>query len=188
MIERKQSFLERLTGMQNLPEDEQREEHNEREAGGHAHERSTTEWSGAVYKDQTYHTPSDEPKETDYSNSHEEEEEDEDGSAGLAIDMFESDNELIIQGMIAGITPEHLRISITRDKVTLSGRRLLPQGVPDEQYFLRELYWGEFSREIDLPFEIDTDGAEAIEKYGLLIIRLPKLDTAKRQELKVKSV
>ena len=116
----------------------------------------------------------------------ENEELDETGPAGLAIDMYESDNELVIQSMIAGVTPDHLHVSITRDMVTISGRRVAPQGISEEQYIEHELYWGEFEREIRLPFEINTDGAEAIEKYGLLIIRLPRLNM-RMQELKVKS-
>jgi HSP20 family protein len=106
----------------------------------------------------------------------------------MAIDMYESDNELVIQGMIAGVTPENLHISITRTSVTIKGKRTGPQGIPDEHYVSRELYWGPFSRVIELPYEVDTDGAEAIEKYGLLIIRLPKVDTERTAELKVKSI
>ncbi len=115
-------------------------------------------------------------------------EEEEDEEPGLAIDMYESDNELVIQSMIAGITPENLHISITRNAVTIRGRRNEPQGIPDEHYITRELYWGSFSRLIELPYEINTEGAEAIEKYGLLIIRLPRLDTERTAELKVKSI
>lgn len=133
-------------------------------------------------------------EENEEVNTEEEEDEDttfeeaSDEKPGLAIDMYEIDNELIIQSMIAGVTPEHLHITITRDTVTLEGKRVAPQGIKEVQYAERELYWGEFSRTITLPFEIDTDGAEAVEKYGLLIIRLPKVDTSRTQELKVKSV
>ena len=102
--------------------------------------------------------------------------------------MYRKEKELIIQSMIAGVTPENLHITITRDAVTLSGKRVAPHGIPEGDYLEHELYWGKFSREIKLPFEIDTDGAEAVEKYGLLIIRLPKLDTTRTQELKVTSI
>ncbi len=105
----------------------------------------------------------------------------------LLVDLYESDGSLIIQSMIAGVTPENLQISITRERVVIRGKREMPKDRPEE-YFANELYWGSFERVIDLPYEIDADNAEAVEKYGLLIVRLPKLDTHKTQELRVKSV
>lgn len=179
MPERKQSFLERLTGMQTLPEDELM--HHEKSLGDGGTP-SGKPWSRAIYAD----VPLVEEAVDEQTNTAEEDKLDEE-TPGLAIDMYESDNELVIQSMIAGITPENLHISVTRDTVTLGGRRTA-HDVPDEHYVTRELYWGEFSRIIELPFPIDTDGAEAVEKYGLLIIRLPKLDLHRTQELKVKSV
>lgn len=189
MIERKQSFLERLTGIHKMGDDELSPgEHTEREGNGPP----LKPWNPAVYNEGSYPERDEERYEEEPRQSqHEEEqvaEEEEEEEAGLAIDMYESDNELIIQSMVAGITPENLHISITRDSVTLSGRRIAPQGIDDEHYVTREIYWGTFSRVIELPFEINTDGAEAVEKYGLLIIRLPKLDTHRTQELRVKSI
>lgn len=176
MTLRKQSFLERLTGTRSISDESTFEEEVPRQA------------STVQYYDNTSAE-----KETDQEESydaevadHEDEEEDEE--PGLAIDIYESDNELVLQGMIAGVTPENLHISITRNNVTIRGKRNAPQGIPDEHYIARELYWGSFSRVIELPYEVDTEGAEAIEKYGLLIIRLPKLDVARTQELKVKSI
>lgn len=105
----------------------------------------------------------------------------------LLIDIYEADGNLVIQAMIAGVTPENLQISITRERVTIHGRREMPKDQPEE-YYANELYWGEFERVVDLPYEVDSENADAVEKYGLLIIRLPKLDTNKTQELRVKSV
>lgn len=189
MIDRKQSFLERLTGIHKMGDDEFSERpHGEQDGGGPP----PKPWNPAVYNEGSYPEQGESRERAEkqyiYNEPEEEEETEEEEEAGLAIDMYESDNELIIQSMIAGITPDNLHISITRDSVTLSGRRVAPQGISDEQYITRELYWGTFSRVIDLPFEINTDGAEAVEKYGLLIIRLPKLDTQRTQELRVKSI
>jgi HSP20 family protein len=191
MTDRKQSFLERLTGIHKLDDDEFAEgERMEREGGGPP----LKPWNPAVYNEGSYQERAEERyqeverKHAKHEDEPATEEVEEEEEAGLAIDMYESDNELIIQSMVAGITPENLHISITRDSVTLSGRRVAPQGISDEHYVTRELYWGTFSRVIELPCEIDTDGAEAVEKYGLLIIRLPKLDTQRTQELRVKSI
>ena len=88
--------------------------------------------------------------------------------------------------MVAGVKPEDLDVSITRDMVTIKGKRETERTVSDDDYFHRELYWGTFSRNIVLPQEIDVDGAEAIEKHGLLILRLPKLDKHRSTKLKVR--
>jgi HSP20 family protein len=182
MNSRKQSFLERLTGAEHVSDTSD-------ESNARVHLRSTSHPRAHVaYPD--VEEVEDEFR-AEYGSQDEDEspyEEEEEIEAGLAIDMYESDNELVIQSMIAGVTTEHLQITITRDTVTIRGKRIPPQGIPEERYMTRELYWGVFSREINLPYEIDTDGAEAVEKYGLLIIRLPRLDTNRMQELKVRSI
>lgn len=162
---RKQSFLERLTGARTLDSDEL-----------------------AMSEENAYSEVKQTSREHNESSDSDQENLIEEEEAGLAVDLFETDNELIIQSMIAGVTPEHLHISISRDSVTIRGLRIAPDGITGEQFHIRELYWGPFSREIELPCEIDTDAAEAVEKYGLLIIRLPKLDLRKTAELKVKSI
>ncbi len=104
----------------------------------------------------------------------------------LSVDVYQSPNEIIIKTMVAGVKPEDLDVSISRDMVTLKGRRESERTVADDDYFHKELYWGTFSRTIVLPQEIDVDAAEAIEKHGLLIIRLPKLDKNRQTRLKVR--
>ena len=77
-------------------------------------------------------------------------------------------------------------VSISRDMVTLKGKRESERTIADDDYFHKELYWGTFSRTIVLPQEIDVDAAEAVEKHGLLIIKLPKLDKNRSTKLKVR--
>lgn len=128
------------------------------------------------------------PSAPDFPDNEGEEEAADDGVGQLAVDMYVTDSEIVIQSMVAGVTPEHLNINITRTMVSISGRRIEPEGIADEQYVTRELYWGAFERFIELPYEIDTEGAEAVEKYGLLIIRLPRLHSDRSQRLEVKSI
>jgi len=104
----------------------------------------------------------------------------------LTVDVYETPSDIIIKTMVAGVKPEDLDISITREMVTIKGKRAEDRTVSSEDYFHRELYWGSFSRTVVLPKEVDIDEAEAIEKYGLLILKLPKLDKNKEARLKVK--
>jgi HSP20 family protein len=113
-------------------------------------------------------------------------EEDLDGE--LSVDMYQTDKDLVIEAMIAGVRPEDIQVNITRDIVTISGKREANKSVTHEDYFYRELYWGTFSRSIMLPHEIDIESAEAIEKHGMLIIKMPKIDKGRQSKLKVKSL
>lgn len=105
----------------------------------------------------------------------------------LTIDVYQTADTIVIKSMIAGVRPEDLDIAITRDMVTIRGKREEERIASDDDYFTRELYWGSFSRSISLPQEIDVDEAEAIEKHGLLILKLPKLDKKRQSKLKVKT-
>jgi HSP20 family molecular chaperone IbpA len=113
-------------------------------------------------------------------------EEAEEEAAQLSVDVYNTPSEIVIKTMVPGVKPDELDVSITRDLVTIRGERSEDRTVSDEDYMHRELYWGAFVREIPLPQEIDVDGAEASEKHGLLILRLPKLDKHRHTRLKVK--
>ena len=113
------------------------------------------------------------------------EEENEEGQ--LTIDVYQTNDDIIVQTMVAGVKPEDLDVTITRDMVTIKGNREKTNTVSDEDYFYKELYWGSFSRTVLLPQEIDPEEAEATEKNGLLTLRLPKIDKEKKRSIRVKA-
>ncbi|MDE1874835.1 MAG: Hsp20/alpha crystallin family protein [Patescibacteria group bacterium] len=106
----------------------------------------------------------------------------------LTVDVYQTPEDIIIKTMVAGVRPEDLDINITRDMVTIKGKREETVEVMDHDYFHKELYWGSFSRTVMLPEEIEVEEAEAIERHGLLTIKLPKVDKSKQNKLRVKSV
>lgn len=108
--------------------------------------------------------------------------------AELTVDVYQTQDMIIIKSMIAGVRPEDLDVSITRDSVTIRGKREEERISEGSDFLMQELYWGSFSRMVNLPEEIDVDEAEAIEKHGLLILKLPKLDKRRQNKLKVKTV
>ncbi len=112
-----------------------------------------------------------------------EEEED----AQLTVDVYQTPNDIMVQTMVAGVEPQNLSVTITHEMVMIRGKREAPRGIDDDKYINRELYWGAFSRTIQFPQEIEPDEAEAIEKNGLLTIRLPKINKQKQTILKIKS-
>ncbi len=109
------------------------------------------------------------------------------GDGQLTVDVYQTDNDIIIEVMIPAVKPDDLDISINRETVTLRGKRERYRLVEDDQFFFRELFWGSFSRTILLPQEIEPEQADAREKNGLLTITLPKSDKAKLHKIKVKS-
>lgn len=114
--------------------------------------------------------------------------EEESEEAELTVDVYQTPNEIMVQTMVAGVKPEDLELTIARDMITIRGKREESRTVNEENFFTKELYWGSFSRTILLPAEVDPEEAEAIEKHGLLTIKLPKIDKEKKTSVKVKSI
>lgn len=112
--------------------------------------------------------------------------EEKDEEAQLTVDVYRTPSEIIIKTMVAGVKPDDLDVSITRDAVTIRGKRSEDSTVSSDEYFHRELYWGSFARSITLPEEIDVDQAEAVERHGMLVLHLPKLDKNRQARLRVK--
>ncbi len=113
---------------------------------------------------------------------------DDDVEGQLTVDVFQTADEIVIKSIVAGVRPEDLDVSISRDVVTIRGIREEHKEVSDDNYFHKELYWGAFSRTVLLPAEVEVEESQASEKYGILTIRLPKVDKERQTKLKVKSL
>lgn len=158
MSHQKRSFFERLTGGIKLSEQEAPEAHSKTLTPRHVEEQPTDAWK------------------------------EEEPEGELALDVYQTPSDIIVQTFVAGVKPDDLQINITRDMLTIRGRREESRTVQEDNFFSRELYWGAFSRTISLPAEVEPDEADAIERHGLLTIRVPKIDRNKKSSLKVKSV
>ncbi|MDP1689936.1 MAG: Hsp20/alpha crystallin family protein, partial [bacterium] len=104
----------------------------------------------------------------------------------LPVDVNQTQGDIVIRAFVAGVRPDELSISISRDMVEISGSRMEREQVASPDYFTRELFWGSFSRTIMLPQEVDVESSSASAKDGLLTIILPKLDKAKQTKLRVR--
>ena len=105
----------------------------------------------------------------------------------LAVDVYQTADAIVVKALVAGVQPTSIDIALTREMLTISGTREDEREVEDDGYFQRELYWGSFSRTILLPEEVDVDMAEASEKHGILMIRLPKINKKRQTKLKVRT-
>ncbi|MFA5095263.1 MAG: Hsp20/alpha crystallin family protein [Candidatus Paceibacterota bacterium] len=106
----------------------------------------------------------------------------------LTVDVYQTPTDIILQTMVAGVKPEDLEITIARDMITIRGKREENRNVDEENYFIKELYWGKFSRSVLLPQEVEPEEVEATERHGLLTIKIQKVDKEKRNSIKVKSI
>jgi HSP20 family molecular chaperone IbpA len=76
---------------------------------------------------------------------------DEEVEGELAIDVYQTPADIIVQTFVAGVSPADLEINITRDMIVIRGKRVESAKVMEGDFFSRELYWGTFSRTISLP-------------------------------------
>ena len=104
----------------------------------------------------------------------------------LAVDVYQTEVELIIQSAIAGVKPEDLDISLEGDVITIAGERKRPVEEKGD-YFSQECYWGKFSRQIILPVEVDLNKIEANLKDGILTIKTTKLQKEKKRRIMVRN-
>lgn len=172
-----QSFFERLTGTVNLDEQSQQQPQQAQRQNQQRRQQpaETREFGNDDMSQQQY--------EEDWQTQESESEE----AGELAIDLYETPEHIVVQTMAAGVRPDHLDVSITRNHCTISGRREAPRDVAPGDYFHQELYWGKFTRSVELPEEVEVDDAEASESHGLLTITLPKIKKDRETKLEVSS-
>ncbi len=106
----------------------------------------------------------------------------------LNIDMYQTKDNVIIKSTIAGVRPEDIDITVANDMVTIKGARKKEETVVQDDYFYQECYWGNFSRSVIVPVDIDSEHIEADLKDGILTIIIPKAAKAKTKKVKVKGL
>jgi HSP20 family protein len=104
----------------------------------------------------------------------------------LAVDMYQTDEELVILSAIAGVRPEDLNLYLEGGVLFIEGERKKPTEEKGD-YFLQECYWGKFSRKIVLPVEINPEKISATFKDGILTIRIQKISKERRKKILIKS-
>jgi HSP20 family protein len=103
----------------------------------------------------------------------------------LAIDVYQTDADIVIQSAVAGVRPEELDISVENDVVTIKGIRKNPNEQEEKNYLHEECYWGPFSRQVFLPEDVNVKMAEAAMKDGILTLRLHKVEREKAKKVSV---
>lgn len=102
------------------------------------------------------------------------------------IEIYEEKDDVIIKAEVPGMKKEDLDINISGTLLTIKGEKKQEEEVKKKGYYYSERSYGSFLRTIDLPKEVQTDKARASFKDGVLELRLPKTDEAKRKDVKIK--
>lgn len=105
----------------------------------------------------------------------------------LAVDVYQTKDNVVIKAPIAGVKAEDIDISLSEDVVTLRGERREEKEVDREHYYVQECYWGSFSRSVILPTSTVAEKAQASLKDGVLTITIPKVAQDKVKKIKVKA-
>ena len=109
------------------------------------------------------------------------------GVEALAVDMYETDDAVVVKSAIPGIKPEDLEISVTGDTLTIKGETRAEEEVKEENYIRRECRYGSFCRSLAIPVSVVADEAEAEFENGVLTLTLPKAEEVKPRAIKVKA-
>ena len=109
------------------------------------------------------------------------------GVEALAVDMYETDDDIVVKASLPGVKPEEVDISVTGNTLTIKGETKAEEEVKEKNYIRRERCYGAFSRALTLPTQVDVNKAEAVFENGVLTLTLPKAEEVKPKTIKVKT-
>ena len=109
------------------------------------------------------------------------------GWSAPAIDMYQTDDDVVIKAALPGFKVEEVQINVTGDVLTLRGETKHEEEQNDKAWHIREHRWGSFERTVKLPTDVKADKANADFENGILTITLPKAEEAKPRTISVKA-
>ena len=104
----------------------------------------------------------------------------------VEVDLYEEKDDIVVKAELPGMEKDEINISVSDHILTLKGEKKREEEVKDEDYHFSERSYGAFVRSIELPAQVQTEKAKASFKNGVLQIRLPKTEEAKRKEIAVR--
>ena len=107
------------------------------------------------------------------------------GAWAPAIDMYETDKEVIVDAELPGMTAKDIDVSVRNHTLRLKGERRFSEEVKEENYYRMERAYGSFQRQIELPSEVREDQVKATFQDGILHVSVPKKQEAKAKETHV---
>ena len=109
------------------------------------------------------------------------------GWAVPAVDMYQTDNEVVVKAALPGMKAEDVQLNVTGEVLTIQGEIKQKEELKEKAYHLREQRWGSFERSVILPTEVVADKAKADFENGILTIAIPKAEEAKPKTISIKA-
>ncbi len=107
------------------------------------------------------------------------------GMGEIPIDMWETDDAVMVKASIPGVKPDEVDITITGDMLTIKAEKKEEKEVKEKTYIHKENFYGMVTRSMTLPFEVDAGKAEATFDNGVLNLKMPKSESIKPKQIKV---
>jgi HSP20 family protein len=108
-------------------------------------------------------------------------------AGALAVDVYETEDAVVVKSAIPGVKPEDIDISLTGDSLTIKGESKFEEEVNEENYVRREMRYGSFARTFPVPTSVVADEAEAQFENGVLTLTLPKAEEVKPKAIQIKA-
>ena len=108
------------------------------------------------------------------------------GEEGLAVDVYTTDDDVIVKAAVPGVDPEDIDISISGDTLTIRGETRSEEEISEENYLRRECRYGAFRRSLVVPTAVESDQAEAEIENGVLKLTMPKSEQVKPKRIAIK--
>jgi HSP20 family protein len=109
-----------------------------------------------------------------------------DADATPVLDVYEHKDAVVVKAELPGMEKDDVHVDISGDVLIVRGEKKKDEKVEERDYYCRERAFGAFSRSIRLPVEVQGDKASATFKNGVLELRLPKTEAAKRRSVSIK--
>jgi len=101
-------------------------------------------------------------------------------------DIEESDKDYLVTIEVPGIDKKDIKLHLEDNKITISGEKKQSKEVKDSNYICTERSYGGFQRTFNLPNSIKVADIKAEYKDGIVKIKVPKSEEAKRKEIEIK--
>jgi HSP20 family protein len=110
-----------------------------------------------------------------------------DGWSVPAIDMYQTDDEIVVKAALPGVKADEVQINITGEVLTLKGEMKLEEDKKEKSWHIHEQRYGSFERSVVLPTDVVPDKAKADFENGILTVTLPKAEEVKPRTITVKA-
>ena len=109
------------------------------------------------------------------------------GEASLSVDMYETEENVVVKTAIPGVKADDIQVSVTGDTLTVRAETKEEEEVKQENYLRRERRFGSYCRSVTLPGGLKADEADADYSDGILTLTFPKAEEVKPKTIEVKT-